>query len=68
LVLAAALALAGCGGQVGGYLLVSAIARGGFVSDERTVAEWRGREVRLWGFVDQGNLYGDADAKRVLGQ
>ena len=31
-----------------------------------------GRDVRtggpVWGFVDQGNLYGDADAKRVLGE
>jgi hypothetical protein len=27
----------------------------------------QGREVRLWGFVDHGNLYGDADAKRILG-
>jgi hypothetical protein len=68
LVLAAAIALAGCGEPVGEYLPVSAIARGGFVSDERTVAEMRGREVRLWGFVDQGNLYGDAEAKRALGQ
>ena len=67
-VLAAAMALAGCGGPVGEYLPVSDIARGGFVSDERTMAEMHGREVRLWGFVDQGNLYGDAEAKRVLGE
>jgi len=31
------------------------------------VAEARGREIRLWGFVDQGNLYGDGDAKWILG-
>jgi hypothetical protein len=68
LVLAAAVALAGCGEPAGEYLPVSAIARGGFVSDEGTVAEMHGREVRLWGFVDQGNLYGDAEAKRVLGE
>ena len=66
-VLAVAMALVGCGGPVGEYLPVSAIARGGFASDEWTAAEVQGREVRLWGFVDQGNLYGDADAKRVLG-
>jgi hypothetical protein len=39
LVLAAAIALAGCGERVGEYLPVSAIARGGFVSDERAVAD-----------------------------
>jgi hypothetical protein len=63
-----AMALAGCGERVGEYLPVSAIARGGFVTAERAVAEVHGREVRLWGFVDQGNLYGDAEAKRVLGE
>jgi len=68
LVLAAAMALAGCGEPVGEHLPVSAIARGGFVSDERTTAEAHGRAVRLWGFVDPGNLYGDAAAKRVLGE
>jgi predicted small lipoprotein YifL len=62
LVLAAALALAGCGERVGEYLPVSAIARGGFVGDDRTVAEVHGQDVRLWGFVDHGNLYGDAEA------
>jgi hypothetical protein len=67
-VLAAMIALAGCGERVGEYLPVSAIARGGFVSDERRVAEMHGRKVWLWGFVDQGNLYGDAEVKRVLGE
>ena len=68
LVLLTTIGLAGCDERVGDYLPVSAIARGGFVSDERTVAEMRGREVRLWGFVDQGNLYGDAEAERILGE
>ncbi len=67
-VLAAALALAGCGERVGEYLPVSAIARGGFVGDDRTVAEVHGRDVRLWGFVDHGNLYGDVGVKRILGE
>jgi hypothetical protein len=31
------------------------------------VAELQGQEVRLWGFVDPGNLYGDVEAKRLLG-
>jgi hypothetical protein len=68
LLLLAATVLAGCKERVGEYLPVAAIAPNGFLSDERTAAEMHGREVRLWGFVDQGNLYGDADAKRVLGE
>ena len=67
-VLVAALGLAGCNGQIGEYLPLSEIVRNGFVGDEGEVEELRGRELRLWGFVDQGNLYGDADAKRVLGE
>jgi hypothetical protein len=63
LVLSAAIALSGCREPVGDYLPVSAIAR-----DEGTAAEMQGRDVRLWGFVDHGSLYGDADAKRVLGE
>jgi hypothetical protein len=58
--------LAGCDEQVAGYLPVSSIARNGFVIDQRATAKSRGREIRLWGFVDHGNLYGDTDAKRIL--
>jgi len=66
LMLAASIGLAGCVEQAGGYLPVSAIARDGFVSDEGAVAEARGQEVRVWGFVDQGNLYGDSGAQEIL--
>jgi len=44
------------------------MARGGFVTDQGALAEMDGRAVRLRGFVDHGNLYGDEDAKRVLGE
>jgi hypothetical protein len=67
LALLAAIGLAGCGERFGEYLPVSSIAPNGFVTDVRTVAKLQGQEVRLWGFVDPGNLYADEDAKRVLG-
>ena len=57
-----------CDERVGDYVPASSIARGGFVGDEKAAAEARGRESRLWGFVDHGNLYGDAGAKRILAQ
>lgn len=66
--LVAAITLAGCGERGGEYLPVSAIARNGFVTDQEALTEARGRKIRLWGFVDQGNLYGDAEVKRVLGE
>jgi len=58
--------LVGCDAQVGGYIPASSIARGGFVSNENAAAKAVGREIKLWGFVDHGNLYGDAGAKRIL--
>lgn len=64
--LIAATGLAGCDEPAGGYFPASAIARNGFVVDQGAAAEARGREIRLWGFVDHGNLYGDAGAKRIL--
>ena len=64
--LAAAIGLAGCGEQAGDYLPVSSIARNGFAKDDRAVADSRGREIAVRGFVDYGNLYGDAGAKRIL--
>ena len=66
LLLAAAIALAGCDGQDASYTPVAAIARNGFAKDDRAVADSRGREIAVWGFVDYGNLYGDAGAKRIL--
>jgi hypothetical protein len=61
------MALAGCGERFDEYWPVSAVARGGFAGGECTAAEMQGREARLWGLVDHGNLYGDADTKRILG-
>jgi hypothetical protein len=56
----------GCGEQVGGYLPATAIARKGFLIDQRTAANLEGRETKLWGFVDHCNMYGDAGAKEIL--
>jgi hypothetical protein len=60
--------LAGCDERIGDYLAVSSIARKGFATDERGVACLKGQEVRIWGFVDHRNLYGDAGAKQILGE
>jgi hypothetical protein len=64
--LIAAAWLVGCDEQVGGYRSVSSIANNGFLRDHKAVAKLVGREVKLWGFVDHGNLYGDAGARSIL--
>ena len=63
---AAAAVLAGCDGPRGGYQSVSSIARAGFARNPWVLQQWRGRDIRLWGYVDHGNLYGDSTARAVL--
>lgn len=62
----AATLLIGCDEQVGGYIRASSIITDGFVSDRQTAANARSQEIKLWGFVDHGNLYGDSGAKQTL--
>jgi len=62
----AALSITGYDEQYGDYTPAKAIARDGFFIDQRAAAEASGQEIKLWGFVDHGNLYGDAGAKQIL--
>lgn len=62
------LVTAGCGSQINGYLPVSGIAREGFLSGQGHSLSAQGRQIKLWGYVDHGNLYGDMNAKRILGE
>jgi hypothetical protein len=59
--------LLGCGGDAGIYVTAGAISENGFVRDEDEIRALEGREVMVWGFVDDGNLYGDDGAKEILG-
>jgi uncharacterized protein len=56
-----------CSAPLPGYIPASSISKAGFVSDQGKVETLLGRKTRLWGFVDYQNLYGDDEAKRVLG-
>ncbi len=58
--------LAGCNEQVGDYMAASSISRDGFARDEKEMRELDGQEVKIWGFVDHANMYGDEGAKGVL--
>jgi len=57
----------GCHARIGDYVSASSIARNGFARDTTAMRRVDGREIRVWGFVDHRNLYGDAAAKRILG-
>lgn len=66
IVLVASLLMAGCQQQAGGYVAASSISRNGFARDGAALRRSAGQEIKLWGFVDHGNMYGDAGAKAIL--
>jgi len=56
--------LAGCSEQMGDYVAVSSISTDGFA--KQTVHIVDGQVVKLWGFADHGNLYGNEGAQEIL--
>ena len=67
IILAATLLLAGCSQQIGDYVAASSISRNGFARDAAAMRKLDGQEIKIWGFVDHDNLYGDEGAKEILG-
>jgi hypothetical protein len=60
--------LAGCSNQKGDYVAASSLSKDGFTRNGAEARKLDGQEVKLWGFVDHGNLYGDEGAKQILGE
>ena len=55
-----------CDKEIDGYMAASTISDKGFLkSNAKPISS--GQPVRLWGFVDYGNLYGNPGARKVLG-
>lgn len=61
------LLMAGCGGTASDYVPASRVSERGLVRDADVVRSMQGQVVRLSGFVDHGNLYGDKEAREILG-
>jgi hypothetical protein len=57
-----------CDERIDGYMAASSISANGFARDAKEIRKAQGQEIELWGFVDHRNLYGDAGAKRILGE
>lgn len=57
----------GCAVREADYLPASSISASGFAREAATDRLPQGAEIRLWGYVDHGNLYGDDEAKNLLG-
>ena len=60
--------LSACDAQIAGYTAASTITKGGFVRSGVQTPMVHGGEIKVWGFVDHGNLYGDEGAKRILAE
>lgn len=49
------------------YIAASSFSKDGFARDAETIRELEGQMVKIWGFVDHNNLYGDEGAQAILG-
>ena len=61
------LLMAGCNGKVDDYIAASSITSNGFARTSSDLQKIKGQEVKVWGFVDHSNLYGDEEVKQILG-
>jgi len=59
--------LSGCSERIDGYMAAASISANGFALDGEAMRQAEGQTIRLWGFVDHANLYGNAGARLVLG-
>lgn len=59
--------LAACDPPSHEYLAASAISHHGFARDTTVAQAMSGKVVRVWGFVDHANLYGDTASREILG-
>jgi hypothetical protein len=65
---ALSLSMAGCPEHLNGYSSAASISQNGYARDGASLRKANGQAVKLWGYVDHGNLYGDEGAKKILGQ
>jgi uncharacterized protein len=49
------------------YMAANRISRAGFLRDTDLIDQREGKEILLWGYVDTGNIFADADARSTLG-
>jgi hypothetical protein len=50
------------------YIAAADMTRQGFARNEAAARRITGQTIRIWGFVDHANLYGDRGAREILGE
>ena len=68
ILLAVTMLIAGCGARIGDHMAAATISKDGFVRNADTIRRLAGQKVKLRGYWDQGNPYGDEGAKQILGE
>jgi hypothetical protein len=58
--------MTGCQEQRGDYIAASSISKGGLARNAKEIRKINGQEIKIWGFVDHGNIYGDEGVKAIL--
>lgn len=59
--------LAGCNSAIGDYTAAASISKDGFARNAQQMSELNGQEIKLWGYVDHSNLYGEEGTQAILG-
>ncbi len=67
ILLFAILGLFGCNETIDGYTAASSITNKGFARTGGDLQPIQEQEIKVWGFVDHSNIYGDEAAKQILG-
>jgi hypothetical protein len=60
--------LAACGDSQDGYVAAAEISRHGFAREGAELRSMQGQVIRVQGFVDHANLFGDAAAREILAE
>lgn len=67
MVIWAALCLTACDGASDEYVAAAAITRDGLARDGAKLSAMQGESIRVWGYVDEGNVYSDGAGREILG-
>ena len=58
----------GCHERMGDCTAVSSISQNGFARNREQLLSMAGQQVKVWGYVDPSNMYGDEQTRKLLGE
>jgi hypothetical protein len=58
--------ISGCNEQYSGYISADSISKNGFARDAKSIDKFKGKEIKIWGYVDYLNIYANG-ADEILG-